>query len=330
MKRATTEDGEFRVQVECRRSSRLSPFFPSNPPDLGVVLEVGLPPIAEDVESIEELRPSVADLVGAPAVVDGPLSDGREGEEDLGSPVVADTPSDFVDSQARVEDFGNALVDGSGEAQDCGSALSVADAGEALISTMDSGEHLCNDLDMVSRSTVLVVSNDAALSDGRCVQKDLQNLVNPKLQPDSMDIGSVPIVGVPSTVSVIPLPGGLVHRAATLHGGSVHQPTSLLDGCGDGGSVSEEGRVLPVAREALRPQPTDGLQQPSLAPVEPASVVAGRGGLDGCSGGRSYAHVVRVDRRADVELSYLPPVDRGNTISMEESDGDICYTPDFM
>ncbi|GAB2288125.1 hypothetical protein Dimus_022469 [Dionaea muscipula] len=91
--------------------------------------------------------------------------------------------------------------------------------------------------------------------------------------------------------------------------------------CG-GGMVSEECRALPVARGALRPQPTDGLRQPFSSPVEPVNVVAGGVGQDGRSSGRSYAHVVHVDQRADVELSYLPPIGGGNTITMEESDGD--------
>ncbi|GAB2268466.1 hypothetical protein Dimus_003423 [Dionaea muscipula] len=63
--------------------------------------------------------------------------------------------------------------------------------------------------------------------------------------------------------------------------------------CG-GGMVSEEGRALPVARGALRPQPTDGLWRPLSSPVEPVSAVAGGVGLDGRSDGRSYAHVVQV------------------------------------
>ncbi|GAB2286370.1 hypothetical protein Dimus_020786 [Dionaea muscipula] len=102
-----------------------------------------------------------------------------------------------------------------------------------------------------------------------------------------------PTVGVPFADSVFRLPGGSVHRAATLPGGSVHRAASLLDGSVGGGPVSEEGRVLPVAREALRPQLTDWLRQPSSAPVEPASVVAGGGGPDGYSRGRSYVHVVQ-------------------------------------
>ncbi|GAB2293046.1 hypothetical protein Dimus_027265, partial [Dionaea muscipula] len=50
--------------------------------------------------------------------------------------------------------------------------------------------------------------------------------------------------------------------------------------------------------------------------------------VDGAPGGsipivnRSYAQVVYVDRQADVELRYFPPVDGGNAITMEESDGE--------
>ncbi|GAB2270699.1 hypothetical protein Dimus_005570 [Dionaea muscipula] len=72
---------------------------------------------------------------------------------------------------------------------------------------------------------------------------------------------------------------------------------SVIDG---GGLVGEEGRVLPLAREALRPQPTYGLRQPSSASVEPVSVVEGED--EGARQadvelGRSYAHVVLADRR---------------------------------
>ncbi|GAB2302885.1 hypothetical protein Dimus_036879, partial [Dionaea muscipula] len=59
MKRATTEDGEFRVRLECRRSSRLSLATASNSPDLGYGVEVGLSPIEEGLDSIKEFRPIV-------------------------------------------------------------------------------------------------------------------------------------------------------------------------------------------------------------------------------------------------------------------------------
>ncbi|GAB2297587.1 hypothetical protein Dimus_031681 [Dionaea muscipula] len=141
-----------------------------------------------------------------------------------------------------------------------------------------------------------------------------------------------------------------LQRAATLHAGD-SQPVAVVSSCsphlgcdsrpvagdsgpvaeslfcgikglGDGGLVSEEVRVTSVTREALRSQPTDGLRQPPSPPAVPVSGVEGGVGMDGTSGCRSYAHVVQVARRADVELSYIPPTDGRNTIIMEESDGD--------
>ncbi|GAB2302387.1 hypothetical protein Dimus_036401 [Dionaea muscipula] len=47
------------------------------------------------------------------------------------------------------------------------------------------------------------------------------------------------------------------------------------------GLVSEEGRVSPVAREALRPQPADGLRQPPWFPVDPVISVEGDDGHHG-------------------------------------------------
>ncbi|GAB2275954.1 hypothetical protein Dimus_010700, partial [Dionaea muscipula] len=102
------------------------------------------------------------------------------------------------------------------------------------------------------------------------------------------------------------------------------------------GLVSEEVRVPPSAwgGGAVRPQPTDGLWQPPSSPMEPVSASVEKdkgihGGVFGATevrGGaqasRSYAHVVHADRRADVELSFIPPADGGNSITMEDSDGD--------
>ncbi|GAB2302461.1 hypothetical protein Dimus_036471, partial [Dionaea muscipula] len=102
----------------------------------------------------------------------------------------------------------------------------------------------------------------------------------------------------------------------------------------DDGFVTEEVRVSPTARGALRRQPTDGLWQPPSSSVEPVSErvekdMGTHGGasvsqqvLGGVQASCSYAHVVHADRRVDVELSIIPPADGGNSITMEESDGD--------
>ncbi|GAB2278822.1 hypothetical protein Dimus_013496 [Dionaea muscipula] len=103
------------------------------------------------------------------------------------------------------------------------------------------------------------------------------------------------------------------------------------------GFVREEVRALSTAREALSPQPTDGLWQPHSSPMmhvsereEMEKVVYG-----GVQEIHTYAHVVHADRRVDVELSFIPPVDSGNSISMEESDGDAerwgsCLVGNFL
>ncbi|GAB2281361.1 hypothetical protein Dimus_015957, partial [Dionaea muscipula] len=96
---------------------------------------------------------------------------------------------------------------------------------------------------------------------------------------------------------------------------------------GEGVLVREEGRAPPAAKEALKSQPTDKLRQLPWPPEEslPVSVVeaATGGGLLGVvQSSRSYAYVVHPDRRADVELSYVPPIDGGNSITMKESDED--------
>ncbi|GAB2275918.1 hypothetical protein Dimus_010664 [Dionaea muscipula] len=69
---------------------------------------------------------------------------------------------------------------------------------------------------------------------------------------------------------------------------------------GEGGLVREEGRAPPAAKEALRPQPTDGLRQLPRPPEEsiPESVTeatAGGGLLGGVQSTRTYAHVVHPD-----------------------------------
>ncbi|GAB2270706.1 hypothetical protein Dimus_005577 [Dionaea muscipula] len=171
------------------------------------------------------------------------------------------------------------------------------------------------------------------LGDDLCNEFDSVNISNPSSTVAAINVGGVQVTEAVSHLSLFSDVDAVV-GGETLSGEeqtpefSNSRVDSLMPRLSDvvglcgGGMVSEEGLVLPVARGALRPQPADGLRQPVSSPVEPVSVVEGGVGQDGCSGGRSYAHVVQVDRRADVKLSYLPPFGGGNTITMEESDGD--------
>ncbi|GAB2268508.1 hypothetical protein Dimus_003465 [Dionaea muscipula] len=129
MKRATAEDSEFGVKLEYRRSSRLSPSLPSNFSNLGFVRDNGLPPIAEVVSSIEEIRPQLSSLAaelqddltsgvqdGKPLVVDdGVTTVGREGEQDLGSSMDAEPFFDSEGSQAN----GKGMTSSNGDARPC-------------------------------------------------------------------------------------------------------------------------------------------------------------------------------------------------------------------
>ncbi|GAB2296330.1 hypothetical protein Dimus_030453, partial [Dionaea muscipula] len=100
----------------------------------------------------------------------------------------------------------------------------------------------------------------------------------------------------------------------------------IFDGnydCAVGGVVREEGRAPPGAKEAVRLQPADGLRQPLRLPEESLPLSLGEAAVHGdAQPSRTYAHVVHSDRRADVELSFIPPDDDGNSVTMEASDGD--------
>ncbi|GAB2295083.1 hypothetical protein Dimus_029262, partial [Dionaea muscipula] len=132
--------------------------------------------------------------------------------------------------------------------------------------------------------------------------------------------GDDPVAAVPDVLDGGFLTGAVISKSGTVppHFPSLLPIVSDYVGHVGDGMVSEEDRVSPGAREALRSQVPDGIRQSLSSPVGP--VMGAEGGVGQC---RSYAHVVKVDRQADVEISYIPPSDSRNTICMEESDGDI-------
>ncbi|GAB2297436.1 hypothetical protein Dimus_031540, partial [Dionaea muscipula] len=320
------------AKVGSRRSSRLSGPSSSSCSDLAIVKTAGLSPVAEVVGSEGELS---EETIGAmPGLIDG-LS-AIDGVRQL--PVMEESGAEGVfvhlpaTGEAAQTEFGavavadDAMVDGGVDVADDGEGMAVGGGGLAAGNAMG---------DVASAADVLCCSE--AIDSDLAIDPDSVSLPHSSVSIRVVDGNAS--VSLPHFASVC-----LTHHVDAVDifdGGKVNVTDSgglVCDGrvgqC-DGGSVSEEVRAASAVREALRSQPTDGLRQsPSasavpvsgISPVLPVSDVIGVGGQDDSRGCRSYAHVVQVDRRADVELSYFPPVDGGNTIFMEESDGDTFPT----
>ncbi|GAB2278641.1 hypothetical protein Dimus_013318 [Dionaea muscipula] len=372
----TTEDGELRSQLECRRSRWVSPSLRDSVTDLGPVRKGGLLPIEEEEVTGGECSaagefpnpllasslpigipvgpaqsytvslplPSPIEEVGTSSYLStasveeertlssllAPLVSATEAAADL---VAVDDADDLVPEVVEVEvqavDGGRRAVTAPGvsEVGPSGSLLSSPfQMKDAALAALSGGEH---------DGAALLTVPDLAMGDG--VAGKITGGLADFLVAHTGGNSVIPVTSV-NYVSPSPLVGCADSEAPLLSG---------CDGIVDkGGMVSEEGLVSLTAREALRPPPTDGRRQPPLLPVEPAMMI-GRGGLGlGAGGGlplggggldnvvrmggdggggqssRIYAHVVLPDRRADVELSYCPPADGGNFITMAESDRD--------
>ncbi|GAB2278268.1 hypothetical protein Dimus_012957 [Dionaea muscipula] len=269
MKRATVDDDEFRVRVECRRSSRLSHSLPPSFPDLGVALEDGLPPIAEVMESIEVIRPSVAVSDGAQVgqslvVLDGLQSVGREGGMDLGSSLVAESTSDFEGSQAK-DDGDRQMVEGGeggqGDADLPMASMSLFCSSRPVLRVLSGcgpmvvGEGIVDDAALFF-GNAMTVGDEAVLVDGGLADMDDATGGSCALAGDAS-------VSTVASADALGCDSESVHHSSgdtgPLVGGQGVQQT--MTSPSGGGMVREEGRAPPVAKEAVRPQPTDGLRQ---------------------------------------------------------------------
>ncbi|GAB2278874.1 hypothetical protein Dimus_013548, partial [Dionaea muscipula] len=349
--RAMAEDGKPPEKPGCRRSNRLSAHSPSSSSDLGSQVASKLSPVAEMVSSSPEVFSlSVHDDAQE-------VSDGLAGEHGGGAMVAGDVLSEPLYTVCPLPCL-LSPVDLTSKSE--GRAVDGVDVGKgfellkkpALIGGAAVGSAVigCAFQACSSSSTELPFLADASDTIGQVVSA---NADGGKLIEA---VASISKAGVVQPMSVFGRDG-----VASLIG-LCGQPFSYSvmsccpDECGSEakesgeGLVSKEDAAPPVTGAALRPQPTDGLQQPPLALVEPAlvvgqgpgvrpsnaegplsrvsEVVGVEGGVAGSSGmSRTYAHVVHPDvvhpdRRADVELHYLPPADGGNTVVMEETDGD--------
>ncbi|GAB2296299.1 hypothetical protein Dimus_030423 [Dionaea muscipula] len=298
MVRGTAEDGDYRVRVECRRSCRLSPSLPSIPQALTGVLEDGLSPIAEGVESIRVIRSSVEASVEDPVkqavgVVDGDLIDGRQGEKGLGSAVVADSTYESGVSQAMVEGCcqREGIADSPSKVDDSMAMLegSCQRFGDADVTVH--GEHglPCPAAVEVSPPS-MVVGGVVPPSSVTLCHSHADQAGSPSLFPYraaaalSVDGGVVPALSLAGEVRPVSPHAARSFPAAVMSSGCM-EADFVFDSDG-GGMVREEGRAPPVAKEAVGPQPADGLRQLPRSSVEPLPVseaVTAAGGESGRS-----------------------------------------------
>ncbi|GAB2281816.1 hypothetical protein Dimus_016381 [Dionaea muscipula] len=322
MKRTTAEDGDFRVQVACRRSSRLTPSIPSTCPEL-VAVEVesssidvagqssedegdgGVLPVMMATAAAEEghgLRGEEESTMVMSFVPDlSPISEddrlgGRSSSVFSGSTTPSpdaavrlcltaasvggrDSVSSLFPSSLDASARGREQCPGLGSAMDA-----VADALRVDVRDEFHGSAECVRFPGVVDGALF--ADDRAESSGREDGRLAVDLSETLALTNG--VGSDALVGdglvrlSSSCVhlqvdSAVPGSGGI----SVLHG-RVGQPIApsveaccalTVDGRDaifiGGGLVSEEEAVSPEAGAALRPQPTDGLRQPPLSPVEP-------------------------------------------------------------
>ncbi|GAB2268469.1 hypothetical protein Dimus_003426, partial [Dionaea muscipula] len=215
MVRASATDGEFRVHLACRRSSRLSPSISSTG---------------------EPLSGPALDPEKACSPADGFVSEGASSLE-----------------TEDCSDLGDCLVESVGGALTVGVELTASEVAMGDAMAVMSG-----------------VAQDCVPS-----SDDLQNTAMGAGGADayagSLGEFSVVAITVPPAQPVIPsgvvIPGNCMSVPVLAPHDVIlsHTLTPLLvddlsrnDG---GGMVREEGRDPPVAKEAVRPQPADGLRQ---------------------------------------------------------------------
>ncbi|GAB2290442.1 hypothetical protein Dimus_024721 [Dionaea muscipula] len=247
-------------------------------------------PDPADFSSSEEGEASMAAVTSSKVEE---LSDLENGRKDL-PPELSPIPVDVAKMGVRacrcsvhrgVSGFGTSVRDASGVGRVCEAVKDGVDGGVVEDDGDDGGAALTGDGEVAALSIAPGVSC-GAVGDTQIPTMNFDGVVG--LAVDSEILSHFPTSSIDDGIEGVQPMAIPMLRATTMLFGS--RVSVSLDG---GGMVSEEGRVLPVAREALRPQPTDGLRQPSSVPVEPVSGVSGGGGHDGCFGGRSYAHVVQ-------------------------------------
>ncbi|GAB2276076.1 hypothetical protein Dimus_010815 [Dionaea muscipula] len=246
----------------------------------------------EEVILADDLRPlgsssadDLADIDGALMMgeaSDGELEEGVSSVQGLGlaSVNLADAseqlPLTMASAMSAAADvYGGPVMedDLGGGSLGCGGSGSVDEALGG--GSTAAGGVLCPAFDqlMSSSSQVLLLTEHAVSGSGDFVSLDgcidCPSVGECHLLPDSVRSGECNVV----SAAAIPM------RAVAEFSGKDGMVREEGSRCfiHDGGLVSEEDMVTPVARAAVRPQPTDGLRQPPASSVKPAVVV--RSGL---------------------------------------------------
>ncbi|GAB2283820.1 hypothetical protein Dimus_018307 [Dionaea muscipula] len=330
MMRATATDGEFRVHVACRRSSRLSPSIsstgdplsgPALDPekacspadgfvsegasssmeaeecsDLGDCLldsspllilspipeELGLSEVSSSpISGSSTLSPATAVLLCHDAIVDGgQLQVSSLASSCLGAGIGG---LDAEVGEASREAFGvvDGLFDDDGDRG--GVDLSV---GGALA---DGVEQTASEVAMGAAMVVMSGEAQAFVPSSDDIQNTAKGAGGAVAYAGSLGEFSVVVESVPPAQSVNPSIAVILGNCMSVPESDPHDvilshsltPLLVADLCRNdgGGMVREEGRDPPVAKEAVRPQPADGLRQLPRSSEVSLTVSAARGGI---------------------------------------------------
>ncbi|GAB2288115.1 hypothetical protein Dimus_022459 [Dionaea muscipula] len=248
-------------------------------------------PVAEDTSDLEDGLPELSLVPDLKTTLE---DDGREGASSSsisGSPVL---------SPAAAVRFCQAAIVAGGHdlARSVSSSLLVSgEIGSRIADSVSSSPEVFS---LPYPDSVQEVGDGLALGDlGEAAEGGVCTVAASEVAAANEDCSRFGGIAAPGTAMMIPITlggdgllpivstdGVVVSANVTVsHPSKFIATAGYIDNGGmvsvneGGGMVSEEGRVLPMAREALRPQPTNGLRQPSSAPVEPVSVVEDGGGL---------------------------------------------------
>ncbi|GAB2294986.1 hypothetical protein Dimus_029176, partial [Dionaea muscipula] len=333
MQRATAEEDEFRVKVVNRRSSRLSSSIPSDFPCLGSDRVIGLSPINEEVVAIVDYLTTVSSLA---TKLTNDLSSSVD-DTPVETPLVAVDGETGVELALQTEGALSPCPVGSALEEDLLAAedghLAKVVRGDDDLDASDTRHHLVSS--PVSRFAAMAVTPSTV---GPIGERRVSPVEGGAVRPQPTDgLGRLllsPVVALPGMVEKsftegmlgmdvlmavgdTPATSNCGRVGGGMSGGGGKLPM-VVDGYPIGGeapgrdqqqlamslmhtthAAGSEGSAADVYRGGCQVQ--KGLVSGGMLPTVHVGDTGGDGG--GVQSSRSFAHVVRPDRRADVELS---------------------------